>query len=228
MAKASLATAPEDRDGADDVNEDAETELDSNEPLLLTVELLSATELVPEDRLARVCERAEQTGSLEVALYEEGVATSEGIARMRALRYQMAHVDLTALIRTVDGEEVPGVDPEVVKLFPLHVLKRVVAIPYAQDEDGRIYVAVADPQDLYGIDELRFATRPPLELAVASGDDVVAALRQFETVKGLTDSKFDGVTDATLRDWSERATRNLALVNAELAERAAASQRDDQ
>ena len=222
MAKTSPATAPEDKGDSDDVEE---TELDSNEPLLLTVELLSATELVPEDRLARVRERAEQTGSLGVALQEEEVATSDGIARMLALQFQMAHVDLTALVWTVDGEKVPGVDPELVKLFPLHVLKRVVAIPYAQDEDGRICVAIMDPGNLYGIDELRLATRHPLELAVASGDDIVAALRQFEQIKGLTESKFDGVTDATLRDWSERATRNLALVEAELAERAA-SRRD--
>ncbi len=55
----------------------------------LVADLLSATELVPEDKLALVRGRAGQTGSLAQALVDEGVATSEGVARMLAqLGYQ--------------------------------------------------------------------------------------------------------------------------------------------
>ena len=136
-----------------------------NESVELVVDLLSATKLVPEDRLALARGRAQQTGSLGAALVEEGVATGDGIARMLALNHQMPHVDLATLVHMVDGATVRGIDPEAVKLFPLHVLERVTAVPYAFAEDGRVCVAIADPADLHSIDELRLATRHPLEFA---------------------------------------------------------------
>ena len=160
-----------------------------NESVELVVDLLSATRLVPEDRLALARGRAQQTGSLGAALVEEGVASGDGIARMLALKHQLAHVDLATLVRTVDGEKVPGIDPEAVKLFPLHVLERVTAVPYALGEDGRVCVAIADPADLHSIDELRLATRHPLELAVASRDDISVEIHKLSRASGASGAK---------------------------------------
>ena len=134
MPKATRATAAEDM-GVSDAVEEVETELDSNESLCLTVELLSATKLVPEDRLALVRGRAEQTGSLGTALVEEGVASGDGIARMLALHHQMAHVDLATLVRMVTARRC-RIDLDAAKLFPLHVLERVTAVPYAFADDA--------------------------------------------------------------------------------------------
>ncbi|HWJ44659.1 MAG TPA: hypothetical protein VNR63_04665 [Gaiellaceae bacterium] len=113
----------------------------------LVVDLLSATGLVPEDKLAMVRGRAGQ-GSLAQAIVDEGVAPPEGIARSLAVRYQVALVDLA----------LTGIDKEAAEQIPLHVLERVAAIPYAL-ENGTLRIAVADPGNLHGIDELRLATR---------------------------------------------------------------------
>jgi hypothetical protein len=129
-----------------------------SESVELVVDLLAATKLVPEDRLAMAPGRAQQTRSLAAALVEEGVASSEGIARMLAARHQLALVDLNLV----------GVVEEAAREVPLHVLERVVAIPFVF-QDGVLRVAVADPSNLHGIDELRLATRHQLELGVASG-----------------------------------------------------------
>jgi type IV pilus assembly protein PilB len=160
-----------------------------NESVELVVDLLSATKLVPEDRLALARGRAQQTGSLGAALVEEGVASGDGIARMLALHHQMPHVDLATLVRMVNGEKVPGIDLEAVKLFPLHVLERVTAVPYAFADDGRVCVAIADPADLHSIDELRLATRHPLELAVASRDDISVELHKLSRASGASGAK---------------------------------------
>ncbi len=160
-----------------------------NESVELVVDLLSATKLVPEDRLALARGRAQQTGSLGAALVEEGVASGDGIARMLALRHQMPHVDLATLFRMVDGEKKTGIDLEAVKLFPLHVLERVTAVPYAFADDGRVCVAIADPADLHSIDELRLATRHPLELAVASRDDISVELHKLSRASGASGAK---------------------------------------
>src|SRR2546421_387046 len=71
----------------------------------LLADLLAATGLVPPDKLALARGRAGATGSLAQALVDEGVATSEGIARTLASRYQLPLVDLAEV----------GVDPEAAK-----------------------------------------------------------------------------------------------------------------
>ena len=134
----------------------------------LLADLLAATGLVPEDKLALARGRAGATGSLAQALVDEGVATSDGIARTLASRYQLPLVDLATT----------GVDAEAAKVLPLHVLERVVAIPYALDGDT-LRVAVADPSNVHAIDELRIATRLNVELAVATRDDVEAEIRRI-------------------------------------------------
>ena len=99
----------------------------------LVVDLLSATGLIPDDKLAMVRGRAGQ-GSLAQAIVDEGVAPPEGIARSLAVRYQVPLVDLA----------LTGVEKDAAEQIPLHVLERVVAIPYALD-NGTLRIAVADP-----------------------------------------------------------------------------------
>ena len=139
-----------------------------NESVELVLDLLAATKLVPEDKLSLARGRAQQTRSLATALVEEGVASSEGIAKMLAARHQMPLVDL-ALV---------GVDDEAARELPLHVLERIGAIPYAY-KDGKLQMAVADPANLHGLDELRLATRHPLELGVASREDILLSIRKL-------------------------------------------------
>jgi type IV pilus assembly protein PilB len=180
-----------------------------NELAELVVDLLGATQLIPDDKLALVRGRAQTTGSLPRALVEEGVASADGIARMVAARHQLPLVDLAF----------SGVDDDAAKLIPLHVLERVVAVPYSLRNDV-LHIAVADPANVHAIDELRLATRHSIELGVASRDDIVNAVRklvrqseafgaraaieeeeaQFETVEEAeTDlEEDDGVSDAPL------------------------------
>src|ERR687883_30295 len=137
----------------------------------LVADLLAPTGLVPADKLALVRGRAGQSGSIAQAIVDDGIASGEGIARMLAARHQLPLVDLPLV----------GVEAQAAQAVPLHVLERIVAIPYAI-ENGYLRVALADPANLHGIDELRLATRYPLELAVAPRDDVLAEIRRLVRV----------------------------------------------
>jgi type IV pilus assembly protein PilB len=139
-----------------------------NELAELVADLIAATGLLAPDKLALVRGRAGQGGSLARAILEEGVASGEGIARMLAARHQLPLVDLP----------LAGVDDEAARIVPLHVLERIAAIPYAI-ENGYLRVAIADPANIHGIDELRLATRYPLQLAVAPVDDIVAEIKRL-------------------------------------------------
>jgi type IV pilus assembly protein PilB len=138
-----------------------------NETAELVVDLLAATGLVPLDKLAVVRGRAGQ-GSLAQAIVDEGVAPPEGVARTLALRYQIPYVDLA----------LSGIDKEAATSIPLHVLERVAALPYALDGDT-LRVALADPGNLHGLDELRLATRHTLEIGVASREDILIELKRM-------------------------------------------------
>jgi type IV pilus assembly protein PilB len=133
----------------------------------LVADLLAATNLLSEDKLNVVRGRAGQ-GSLARAIVDEGFAASEGVARMLAARHHLPLVDLP----------LTGVDKQAASLVPLHVLERLVAIPYALDGDT-LRVAIADPADLHAIDELRLASRHQLELAVAASEDILTELRRL-------------------------------------------------
>jgi type IV pilus assembly protein PilB len=134
----------------------------------LVADLIGATGLLAADKLAVARGSAGQAGSLAQAIVEEGLASSEGVAKMLAARYQLPLVDIA----------MAGVDEAATKLVPLHVLERVLAIPYALEGDI-LRVAIADPSNVHAIDEIRLATRHQVEVAVASREDILAEVRRL-------------------------------------------------
>ena len=64
------------------------------------------------------------------------------------------------------------------KLIALAVLERVCAIPFASD-GVTIKVAITNPQDVRGLDELKFATRLNVVFHVAARSDVLTELRRL-------------------------------------------------
>jgi type IV pilus assembly protein PilB len=133
----------------------------------LVADVIEATGLLPPDKLAFARDKA-RSGSFAQALIDEGLAAGATIARSVAARTNLPLVDVVEL----------GVSPEAAELIPLHVLERVAAIPYALEGD-KLLIAVANPQNVHAIDELRLATRYQLEIAVASRDDIEGELRRL-------------------------------------------------
>jgi type IV pilus assembly protein PilB len=138
---------------------------DTAEPLL---DLLAQTALVEDDTLTVVRERVLAGTPLTQALVDEGVATSDGVARMLAVRHHLPVVDLHEV----------GVAVDAAQLIAVQTLERSVAVPYELEGDV-LRVAVADPGNLHAIDELRLATKHTLELVVASRDDILAELQRL-------------------------------------------------
>jgi type IV pilus assembly protein PilB len=133
----------------------------------LVADVVEQTGLLSVEDVATVRARA-RTGSFSQALIEEGLAAGERVAQALAARFGMPVVDLLET----------GVSQDAAGEIPLHVLERVAAIPY-QIQDGVLRVAVADPQNVNAIDELKLATRLPLELAVASREDILGEVRRL-------------------------------------------------
>jgi len=134
----------------------------------LVSEIILDSGLLPQDKIDLARARAAGGGTFADALVEEGFASSLGVARSLAEQYHLPLVDLA----------IAGVDAGAAKLLPLAVLERVCAIPFASD-GKTIKVAITNPQDVRGLDELKFATRLNVVFHVAARSDVLTELRRL-------------------------------------------------
>jgi type IV pilus assembly protein PilB len=117
--------------------------------------------------------------SFSEELVDEGLADALDVARTLADKYHLPVIDLGAV----------GVDGEAVKMIALPVLNRVVAIPFASD-NGMLKVAITNPQDVRGLDELRLATRQSVEFYVAARSDVLTELRRLSRAAEAMNATF--------------------------------------
>jgi type IV pilus assembly protein PilB len=130
----------------------------------LVVDLLETTGLIPEAKVEVLREKAKNTPVVQ-ALIDEGLASSEAIARIVAAQYGLPVVELGNV----------GIDPLAAEAIPLHVLEQVNALPYAF-EDESLCVAISDPQNIHGTDALRLASRHPIALRVAASEEIANEL----------------------------------------------------
>jgi type IV pilus assembly protein PilB len=78
-------------------------------------------------------------------------------------------------IHFVDLVETPP-DATLASLIPADMAKRYRAVPIAQ-QNGKLIVALADPLDIFAIDEIRQHTRLEIEAVIATEDDIQNAIR---------------------------------------------------
>ena len=133
----------------------------------LVADLIAATGLVPADKLAMV------RGAAGHGLLRQGARGPE-----RRLQRRSRPDALRAPPDSPGRPRADRRDRRGKRQIALHVLERLAAIPYAIDE-GTLRVAVADPGNIQGVDELRLATRYPIELGVAARDDIMAEIRRL-------------------------------------------------
>jgi type IV pilus assembly protein PilB len=164
----------------------------------LVVDLLESTGLIPESKLGLVREQARTMPVVQI-LVDQGLASSEAIARIMAARHQLPVIELGAT----------GVDPDAAAAIPLHVLERVTAVPYAFEDDS-LCVAIADPQNIHGIDELRLASRYPLLLRVAAHEDVVTELGRLTRTSEAFGVR-SGLSDVVELEVVEEETDDLEV-----------------
>src|SRR4051812_42228365 len=135
------------------------------------IDLIAATGLLQGPDIAALRDRGRATESVAQAIVDVGLASSDGMARVLASRYHLPLVDLAAT----------GISHLASALVPLHVLERICALPYAVEEEV-LMVAVADPGDIHGIDELKLAARQQVKLGVASRDEIEAEIKRLSRV----------------------------------------------
>jgi len=106
--------------------------------------------------------------SLSAALDQLGFATETKVAQVIAERMGLPYVDLAMY----------DIDPTAAMAISADLARRYVALP-VKLEDEDLVVAMADPANIFALDDLRIVTRREIRPVVASESDILAALDRF-------------------------------------------------
>ncbi|MBL8038840.1 MAG: Flp pilus assembly complex ATPase component TadA [Nitrospira sp.] len=119
-----------------------------------------------EDTLCRV---KGVPAALGKALVEDGLLTEDQLAQALADQHGLRYDPLTNV----------RVDPQYYESISIKWMQRVPFVPL-REQAGVLTIAVAEPQNLLGLDELELLIGKPLELVVSSRSAIMAALERSE------------------------------------------------
>ena len=126
--------------------------------------------ILPKQTLAQVLSRlGGVTSALGQTLVSEGILSEEQLARALAAQFDLP-CNLLAEFR---------VDPSFYDSMSVKLMQRHPFIPIAEHQ-GRLTIAIPDPQNLLVLDELELLLGRPLDLVVSSRSAILAALERSE------------------------------------------------
>ena len=163
--------------------------------------LLVAGGILSEEVLAQALEARSTRGhGLTQILIEDNLITESDLVATLAAHLKLEYVDLS---------EYP-VDAAAARLVSDSLAKRYLALPIGWIE-GRLIVAMADPSNVFAIDDIRTVTGAELRIAVATRNSIVEAIGKYhrvmsdaENVSAEASSSFQSETDlSSVREVSE-------------------------
>ena len=101
-------------------------------------------------------------------LMEMGVADDVGIAKALAVRLKLPY-------GRIDKANIPS---NIISLIPPALAEKHAVMPLRMN-GNRLLVAMANPLDLYALEDLRFYTQLPIDRAVVPASDIVAAIGKY-------------------------------------------------
>jgi type IV pilus assembly protein PilB len=141
-------------------------------------DILVSEGLASHEQVAAAVEEQERVGrTLGRVLVERGVLSESQLVSALARQIGLRFVDLSDHV----------VDASAVALVPAVVCRRHTALPIGR-EDGRLLVAMADPANVFAIDDIRSITGMEVRALVATRVDVIAAIARYHRADGELDS----------------------------------------
>ncbi len=140
--------------------------------------------VITDGQLNDAVEVHKATGSpLGRVLVELGYATQGAILAVMAQQIGIPYVDFT--------QRKP--DPHAVAIVPKDLASRYILMPVEFDDQNRLMVAMADPQNVLALDDLRIITGYEIRPAISTKDDILAAIEDAYKVAEHVDPDEWGV-----------------------------------
>ncbi|MGC8491752.1 MAG: type IV-A pilus assembly ATPase PilB [Syntrophobacteraceae bacterium] len=140
-------------------------------------ELLIQEGLVTIEQLNRALEEQRHSGDrLGAALVKQGVIDEEILSEFIARQFSCPQVSLAKL----------NIRKEIVGLIPLEIMHKYQAVPFGV-MGHTLHVAMADPGNLFIIDDIRFLTRKNVQVHVAADSVIKQVIGSYLTVDDSID-----------------------------------------
>lgn len=132
--------------------------------------------------------------SLTAVLVDQGIATEQSIAQVVAESMELAFVDLGSY----------EIDPAAATLLAVDLARRHLVLPI-DIQDDELVVAMADPANIFAIDDLRIVTGYEIRPVVATESDLMAALDKFATMNANVNDMVGDLGEASSTEEAEDA-----------------------
>ena len=167
-------------------------------------ELLLREKKVSPQQLAQAQEEAKRTGKrLGAALTKLGYLKDQELTQIVAQQYSLPAINLAEI----------EIDPAILKLIPKEICQKHQVIP-VQRKGATLIVAMADPANIYAIDELKFLTQYNIEPVVASDQQIEDSLNRYYD-KGPDLDAMIGEFDVDSVDFAAVSDDNVNIVDLE-------------
>ncbi len=134
-------------------------------------ELLVRENLISPLQLAKAMESQRATGTrLGAQLAKLGYVEENELTQFLSKQYGVPAINLA------DFE----IDPEVLKVIPKELVVRHQAIPVSK-AGNTLIVAMADPSNIYAVDDIKFVTNLTIDIVVASEQAISEAIERYYT-----------------------------------------------
>lgn len=141
-------------------------------------EMLVAGGLIKEEQLKKALEEQKKRGGrVGEILVDLGFITEPNLASFLGRQLHIPFIEIEKQL----------VDTDVVRLIPASMARRIIAIPLYKDKES-IVVAMADPLNIFGLDDIKRAIGKDIRLVVATRSDILRAIDRFYGVGSAIDS----------------------------------------
>ncbi len=131
--------------------------------------MLLRADLITEEQLVEAMDQAAGR-TLPGVLEDLGYVSGNQVAQVVAEQMGLAFVDVASY----------DIDPNAATLVPMELMRKHVVLP-VKVENSELIVAMADPANIFAIDDLRIVTRLDIRAVVATESDILAAIDRFTT-----------------------------------------------
>ena len=140
-------------------------------------QLLMRSGVITEPQLADALEVHKATGErLGRIIVDLGYATQSAILSVMATQIGIEHFDFS-VVRP---------DPNAVASVPRELSERYTLMPVSID-DGTLVVAMADPQNVLALDDLRIITGHEIRAGISTKDDILGAIDMYYKIAERSD-----------------------------------------
>jgi type IV pilus assembly protein PilB len=132
-------------------------------------DLLLDARLITKEQLDHALQMQKTTGKkLGELLIDEGIVLESQIIEVLEFQLGIPHMDLEKYF----------IDPEIPRLIQENLARRYLIIPIKK-ERGKLFVAMADPLNVFAMDDVNIATNLEVEPVIATRQDILNAIDQY-------------------------------------------------